>query len=125
MWLYSKKNSPRENYAPDDPRVIKAQELRRAGMSYEQIAVQIGLYPVAVQRFCNCPKYTQPKKRDRPPSAPKMTVTRHNVVSVGRLAFWSQDDVPLHLTSSTSQEHDDGSVEYTITVRAPKLKPQG
>ena len=120
MWVHIKKNAPRENYEADDPRVLKAQELRRAGMSYHEIAVQIGLYPVAVQRFCNCPKYTKPKKPGSPNPAAKMTVTRSNVVSVGRLAFWSRDDVPLHLTSSSSRENDDGSVEYTITVRTPK-----
>lgn len=120
MWVHFKKNEPRENYEPDDPRVLKAQELRRTSMSYHDIAVQIGPYPVAVQRFCICPKYTKPKKQGQPNPAEKMTVTKANVVSIGRLAFWSRDDVPLHLTSSVSRENKDGSIEYTVTVRTPK-----
>lgn len=120
MWVHIKKNTPRENYAPDDPRVAKAQELRRSGMSYHDIAVEIGLYPVAVQRFCNCPKYTKPKKPDAPKPGAKMTITRANVVTVGGLTFWSRDDAPLRLTSSASRELDDGAVEYTVTVRTTK-----
>lgn len=120
MWVHIKKGTPRENYAPDDPRVLQAQEMRRSGMSYHDIAVAIGLYPVAVQRFCNCPKYTKPKRPGQPKPSAKMTITRNNAVSVGRLTFWSRDDAPLHLISSSSFETADGTTEYTVTVRTIK-----